>query len=153
VVEFDTLLKDRWDNYRLGFSRIFINSQEAANITQRILVAASGTTSLFRVALDYSAGLYGGKRVTSYHNKYTGEELDIVIHPWMPAGTIMFFSDMVPYPLSNVANILEFETRQGYYQIDWPLSTRQWQSGVYVDEALKNHFPPAFALLSNVANA
>ena len=150
IVEFDALLKDRWDNYRLGFTRIFINSQEAAKITVAILTSPTGVTSLFRAAMDYSQGLYGGKRVTSYHNKYTGEDLDIIIHPWVPPGTIIFYSDTVPYPLSNVANLIEFETRQGYYQIDWPLATRQWQSGVYVDEALKHFFLPAMSMINNV---
>lgn len=153
IKEFDTLLQDRWDNYRLGFTRILINSREAPIITRCILSTPSGTTSLFRASMDYNQGtLLAGRRITSYHNKFTGEDLDIIIHPWMPPGNIIFYSDTVPYPLSNVNNLVEFETRQGYYQIDWPLSTRQWQSGVYVDEALKHHFPPSMAWITNLGS-
>lgn len=156
IVEFDAMLKDRWDNYKLGFDRILCNSQEAININKKALNgSASGATSLFRFQLeaDKSEGVVAGSRVVAYHNKFTGRDLDVVVHPWMPPGTVVFWSDRVPYALSNVANIAQFRVRQGYYQIQWPLATRQYQYGVYVDEVLQNFFTPAFGMLTNIGNA
>jgi hypothetical protein len=156
VKEFDALLKDRWDNYRIGFKNglILINSQEAQNITTKILTQPTGVTSLFRVTQQYDAQgrLMGGKRLESYHNKFTDEDIDVQVHPWVPPGTVIFYSTRVPYPLPEAPNLLEFEERRGFYQINWPWNTRQYQSGFYWDGAFKNHFPPAFALLSNIGN-
>ncbi len=156
IVEFDAILKDRWDNYKLGFDRILCNSQEAININRKALNgAASGATSLFRFQIDANRGegIVAGSRVIAYHNKFTGRDLDVVVHPWIPPGTILFWSDRVPYALSNVANIIQFKVRQGYYQIQWPLATRQYQYGVYVDEVLQNFFTPAFGMITNIGNA
>ncbi|HLW71581.1 MAG TPA: hypothetical protein VKS22_13275 [Candidatus Binataceae bacterium] len=155
IVEFDALFKDRWENFRLGFKGgyILMNSQEIANITKKILQQAAGSTSLFRTSLEYNAqNIVVGRRITAYHNKYTNEDVSIEVHPWVPAGTVMFASSRVPYPMANVTNLLEFEERQGFYQIDWPLSTRQYQSGFYWDGAFKNHFTPAFGMISNLGN-
>ena len=145
IVEFDAMLKDRWDNYKLGFDRIFCNSQEAININKKALNgSASGATSLFRFQLeaDKSEGVVAGSRVVAYHNQFTGRDLDVVVHPWMPPGTIVFWSDRVPYALSNVANIAQFRVRQGYYQIQWPLATRQYQYGVYVARIADDQYRP-----------
>ena len=154
IVEFDAVFKDRWDNFRMGPTRILMNSQEVGNITKRILQQAAGSTSLFRTSLVYDSksGMIVGQRITAYHNKFTGKDVDIVIHPWVTPGTVIFWTDRVPYPLANVSNIIEFEERQGFYQIDWPLGTRQYQSGFYWDGAFKNHFTPAFQMLSNIGN-
>ena len=156
IVEFDALLKDRWDNFRIGFrgGLILMNSQEIQNITKKILNQAAGSTSLFRTAMTYDkSGMVVGMRIAAYHNKFTNEDIPIEVHPWVTAGTIIFYSSRIPYPLAGVNNILEFEERQGFYQIDWPLSTRQYQSGFYWDGCLKNHFTPGFGMIQNVGNA
>jgi hypothetical protein len=154
IVEFDAAFLDRYNNYRLGFDRILCNPQEAININIHALNGSSSAmTSLFRFNYEEQAkGMTAGRRVIAYHNKFTGKDLDIVVHPFIPAGTIIFWSDRVPYSLSNVANILQAKVRQGYYQIEWPLTTRQYQFGVYVDEAFENYFTPAFGIIQNVGN-
>jgi len=154
IVEFDAAFMDRYNNYRLGFDRILCNPQEAININIHALNGSSSAmTSLFRFNYDApDKGFVAGRRVIAYHNKFTGKDLDIVVHPFVPPGTIIFWSDRVPYTLSNVANILQAKVRQGYYQIEWPLSTRQYQFGVYVDEAFENYFTPAFGIIQNIGN-
>jgi hypothetical protein len=39
-----------------------------------------------------------------------------------------------------------------YYQIEWPLRSRRYESGVYMDEVLQHMFPPSMAIISNIAN-
>jgi hypothetical protein len=151
IVEIDAAFKDRYDNYRLGFTRILMSSQEIASITQIVLSQAAAGTSLFRVSANYGPnGMIMGYRITSYHNKWTGQDVDIIVHPWVPAGTMILWSDRVPYALSNVNNIIQAKVRQGYYQIEWPLQTRQYQFGVYVDEAFENYFLPAFGIIQGI---
>lgn len=154
IVEFDAAFQDRYNNYRLGFTRILLSSQETGNLTKKILNQPAGVTSLFRGSymLPQDGGMAAGFRITSYHNKWTGQDVDVVTHPWVPAGTVILWSDRVPYALSNVTNIIQAKVRQGYYQLEWPLSTRQYQFGVYTDETFENYFTPAFGMITNVGN-
>jgi hypothetical protein len=61
-------------------------------------------------------------------------------------------SETLPYPLSGVSNVIEKHYRQDYYQIEWPLRKRRYESGVYVDGALAHYFPPATAIINNIAD-
>jgi hypothetical protein len=154
IVEIDVALKAFWDNYRLTPTDIYVSSQEMTNISKKVLSASS--TSAQRFVFNSEQGvLAGGTMVRSYLNKYAMDgaaEIPIRLHPEMPAGTIMFFCDTLPYPLSNVSNVLQIRTRRDYYQIEYPLRSRKYEYGVYVDSVLQNYFPPAFGMISNIAN-
>jgi hypothetical protein len=56
------------------------------------------------------------------------------------------------YQSNEVPNVAEMKERTSFYQIDWPLVTRQRQSGVYVEEVLAVYAPFAMAIISNIAN-
>ena len=75
--------------------------------------------------------------------------LDVEVHPYLPPGTIVFWSEKIPYELSGVQNLLEARVRQDYYQIQWPWRTRRYEYGVYVDEVFSCYYTPAFAVISN----
>ena len=70
----------------------------------------------------------------------------------MPAGTILMTTKMLPYPLSGVGNVMQIRTRQDYYQIEWPLRSRRYEYGIYVDEVLQHYFPPSMAVITNIGN-
>lgn len=157
IVEIDAALKSFWDNYRLSPTKIWVNSQEQQNITRKIL--NSGASSSYRVTLTAQAengvAIGGGALVTSYQNMFAyggAQTIPIQLHPFLPPGTVLFTTDFLPYPLSNVANVLQVKTRRDYYQLEWPLNSRRYEYGVYVDEVLQNYFPPAFGLITNIAN-
>lgn len=157
IVEIDAALKAFWDDYRLSPTRIWVNSQELQNITRKIL--SSGASSAYRVTLTSQAqsgvAIGGGALVTSYQNKFAfagAQTIPIVMHPFLPPGTILFTTDQLPYPLSNVGNVLQVKTRRDYYQLEWPLRSRRYEYGVYVDEVLQNYFTPAFGIITNIAN-
>ena len=159
VVEIDAALKSFWDNFRLSPDLMLVSSQELLNITRKVI--AGGGAPLFRFNLDGGEGTVSavtataGAIVGSYLNKYTmsgGQLVQILLHPNVPPGTIVFYSRTIPYPLSNVANILQMKMRQDYYQLEWPMQTRQYQYGVYADGVLQNYFPPAFGIIRNIAN-
>ncbi|WP_024517064.1 hypothetical protein [Bradyrhizobium sp. Tv2a-2] len=154
IAEIDAALKDRWDNYRLSPDTIWVNSQEALNISKKILQGNSNAAQRF-VFDSRQDSLGGGVMVRSYLNRFSmggAKTLDIRIHPNMPAGTIMMTSRSLPYPVSGVANVLQMRMRQDYYQIEWPLRSRKYESGVYADGVLQCYFPPAFAVINNIAN-
>lgn len=154
IVEIDAALKDRWDNYRLTPDTIWVNSQEALNISKKIVAGSSSAAQRFVFNAEQGA-MAGGIMVRSYLNRFSmsgAAEIPIRIHPNLPAGTILMTTSKLPYPLSNVANIYQVRTRQDYYQIEWPLRSRKYEYGVYADEVLQNYFPPSLGIISNIAN-
>jgi hypothetical protein len=154
VVEIETVLKANWDLYRLSPDELWVSSQEAANISKKIL--AGGAAGAQRFVFDSRhEGIDGGMMASSYKNKYSlagAKSLDIKVHPNMPAGTMLFLTRKLPYPLANVGNVVQMRTRQDYYQIEWPLRARRYEYGVYADEVLQHYFPPSMSIVTNIAN-
>ncbi len=153
VVEIDNVLKLMWDNWRLSPDTIWVNSQQALDISRKVLQGT--TTAAQRIFFAESRdSMGGGIMIRTYLNPFSlggGQTLDIRIHPNMPPGTILFTTKTLPYPMSNVANVFQVRCRQEYYQIEWPLRTRKWESGVYVDEVLQCYFPASMAVITNIA--
>jgi len=116
---------------------------------------AGGTNAAQRFVFDADQGaLGGGVMVRTYLNKFSmagPKVLDIRVHPNMPAGALLMTSRTLPYPLSNVGNVMQVRTRQDYYQIEWPPRARRYETGVYADEVLQNYFPPSMAVIANIA--
>jgi hypothetical protein len=152
ISEWDQFLQAAYDQYKIGFDRILMSSTDLGLTTGQML--ASGSTSTpFMTIFDADAAsgrIVAGRRITSYMNKFMGNDLPIEVHPYLPPGTCMFWSDRVPYELSGVSNILQIRTRMDYYQIQWPLVRRAYEYGVYMDEVIENNFPPAFGLIQGV---
>jgi hypothetical protein len=154
VVEIEAVLKANWDQYRLSPDEVWVSSQEANNISKKIL--AGGANSAQRFIFDAQQdAIGGGVMATTYKNKYSlagAKSLDIKIHPNMPPGTMLFLTRKLPYPLANVGNVLQVRTRQDYYQIEWPLRARRYEYGVYADQVLQHFFPPSMSVITNIGN-
>jgi hypothetical protein len=154
IVEIDAALKSMWDLYRLSPDTMWVNSQEALNISKKI-VAGSTTAAQRFVFETVQDAIGGGIMVRTYLNRFSmagGSVIDIKVHPNVPAGTILMTSKSLPYPLSGVGNVIQIKTRQDYYQIEWPLRSRKYEYGVYSDQVLQNYFPPSMAVIYNIAN-
>lgn len=159
VVEIDDALKGMWDNSQLGATVIYVNSQELKNITAKCL--ASGNASLLQYNNQTADGqpyrLTAGGVIAMYFNPYTpdgGKMIPIRLHPKVPAGTILLYCEELPmqYQNNNVANVAEIKTRQDYYQIDWPVTKRSYETGVYSEQVLAIYAPFAMAVIANIAN-
>lgn len=154
VVEVDAALKSMWDNYRLGPDTMWVGSQVGQDLGKKILSTNGATGAQRFVIATQQDQIMGGIMVRQYLNKFSmagGSTIDIRIHPNMPAGSILMTSRSIPYPISGVGNVFQVRTRQDYYQIEWPLRTRRYETGVYADEVLQNYFPPSMAFISNIA--
>lgn len=157
VTEIDVALKDRWDNYRLTIEELWVNSQELLNLTNK--VTKGGTASAFRINLPANptdmSTLTAGTLVGEYISKFSmngGKAFPIRLHPDVPAGTMIGMSHSLPYPLNNVPQVWRMAVRQEYYGQDWPLKSRKYEYGTYVDEVLQCYFPPSCIVLSNIGN-
>ena len=160
VNEIDQMMVAMWNNYQVSLSEIWVNSQELKNITTKVLTGASGG-SLVNYFHDPKAGEYiltAGGVVEFYYNPFmapgAGRRIPINIHPMVPPGTIVGWASDLPiqYQSNEVPNVAEVKTRQDYYQIDWPITTRQRQVGVYAEEVLAVYAPFAMGVISNVTN-
>ncbi|MBV9861893.1 MAG: hypothetical protein JO267_07070 [Alphaproteobacteria bacterium] len=158
VVEIDAMFERMWDLYELSPTVLYVNSQELKNITNKVLSNASGPLVRYEVsgdgtALDFAASV----TVSYYYNPFAingGLRIPIRIHPRVPPGTILGWAENLPvqYQSNEVPNVAEVKTRQDYYQIDWPVVTRQRQVGVYAEEVLAVYAPFALGVITNIAN-
>jgi hypothetical protein len=160
VVEIDTMFQTMWNNFELSPTVLYVNAQELRNITTKVLSNASGPLLRYDTAADGSDGEYqltASGTVQFYYNPfaiYGGLRIPIKIHPRVPPGTIIGWAENLPiqYQSNEVPNVAEIKTRQDYYQIDWPIVTRQRQVGVYAEEVLAVYAPFAMGVITNIAN-
>jgi len=152
IVEIDAALQSFWDNARLSPNEIWVHSQEARNINKRIVGA--GTSSLVRFTTQETNEpfIMGGTSVAKYWNKFTAQWIDLNIHPSMPAGTMLFKTNEIPYPMAEVGAVNLVRCRRDYYQIEWPFVSRQYVYGVYTDEVLVCRAPLSLGVIANIAN-
>jgi hypothetical protein len=160
VVEIDTMFQKMWDDFELSPTVLYVNSQELKNITSKVLSNASGPLLRFDSPADGSQGEYqvtASGVVQFYYNPFAingGLRIPIRVHPRVPPGTIIGWTENLPiqYQSNEVPNVAEIKTRQDYYQIDWPLVTRQRQVGVYTEEVLAVYAPFAMGVICNIGD-
>ena len=63
------------------------------------------------------------------------------MHPMMPPNTLYFHIGKNPYPQSGIGNVLAALIQRDYYSIEWPVTTRQWGWGTYVQYVLAHSLP------------
>lgn len=152
IVEIDAALKDFWDDYRLTPDTIWVSSDVALTVGQKI--TAGNANGAYRIVINMEQGMMaGGMMVATYLNRFSMNGANILkvrIHPNMPAGMILFTTSKLPYPVNGVSNVFQVRTRQEYYQIEWPLRTRKYEYGVYADEVLQHYFPPSMGVIANI---
>ncbi len=153
IVEFEEAFVYFYNRYRLSPTKIYVSAQELINITKKVI--ANGGAPLLKLNANINSqtnAIAAGVVVGSYLNKVTGQEIPLVVHPNMPAGTVFFYTERLPYPLANVSNVAQMLLRQDYYQLEWPLRTRQYEYGVYADGVLQHYAPFSMGVITNIAN-
>jgi len=138
-----------YNKYRLSPTRIFVSSQECVNITKKII--GNGGAPLIRFAMDAKniadGQISAGVVIGSYLNKVMNVQVPIQVHPNLPPGTILFYTDALPYPMNGVADVVRKKLRRDYYQMEWPLKSRKYADGVL------QHFAPfSLGVITNITN-
>ncbi len=150
------MLITMWNNNQLSPTVIYCNAQEIRNISTKVLTGASSAPMVrYNVGENASSmQLAASPFVDTYFNPITKQPLRIEVHPNMPQGTILAWADDLPaqYQSSEVPNVAEIRARQDYYQIDWPVTSRQQAVGVYCEEVLVVYAPFAIGIINNIAN-
>ena len=157
IVEFSNLFKDRYDNYRLGPSDIWMSSDVALSF--RNLCVANGSSTpvpLMRINVENGgvANIIAGANLPQLFNMYTGETIKTHVHPYLPAGMALATTEVLPYTIDEEPTPLaiRYAAPTGNYRmIEWPLRTTAYESAVRVREVLENKFPPALGLIQNIS--
>ena len=158
VNEIDTMFQQMWNLYQVSPTVLYVNVQELKNITAKVLSNASGPLLRYNVTGDDNPyDLAAAGAVSFYFNPFAlngGLKIPVRIHPRVPPGTIIGYAENLPiqYQSNEVPHVAEIKTRQDYYQIDWPVVTRQRQVGVYAEEVLAVYAPFAMGVITNIAN-
>lgn len=152
IVEFEEAFAYFFNRYRITPTTIDVSSQELLNITKKIIDNGGAPLLQLSVNATQQGMISAGVVVGSYLNKITNTRVAIRVHPNMPAGTMMFSTMRLPYPLAGIPNIVQMRMRQDYYQIEWPLQTRQHEFGVYADGVLQHYAPFSLGVITNIGN-
>jgi hypothetical protein len=161
VAEIDTVLQSLWDSYRVSPSVMLVNSQEQKNITNKVLSGsdADSVAPLLRqnVTVGADGEIRAGQVVSWYFNPFclgTGKMIPVILHPNVPPGTILMWAEDLPaqYQTNEVPNVAEMHVRRDWYDIEWPLTSRSYQHGIYAEETLAVYAPFAMAVLKGIAN-
>lgn len=158
VNEIDDFLENQWTQFKSTCDAIWVNAQQLRDITKKVLNGSSAP--LLRYEMDGGEGsqeyrLTGSGTIAFYFNPYLpggGRKIPIIVHPTLPAGTILFQGKTIPpyFKKSSMANVGEVICRRDYYSVDWADTTREYQFGTYSEEVLAIYFPPAFGMLVGV---
>lgn len=148
ITQINAAFQVMWDRYRTGPDEIWVNSQELLDMNY--LVIYNGGAPLIRYNLDGQrpGQIDAGAVIGSLLNKVMNKYVPIKVHPNMPPGTILGWSDTVPYPLNDVGALVKKKLRRDYYSIEWPLRTKRYEYGLYFDGCLQCYFPPAFFVMN-----
>lgn len=149
IAEISADLRLFWDLYKIVPDRILANSQEQANITNKVV--ANGGVPVIRYPVSGGQGLTAGVVVDSITHPVTKRPVPIEVHPDMVPGTLMYEADTVPFQ-GAIGPVKRVKTRREYHRIDWPLRTRKNEWGVYVDEVLQVYYPQTLGVRTNIAN-
>lgn len=149
IKELDEINSRLFNKYKNGATRYLVSEQVAKDITSAI-VANQGAPTLF-VNNSEKNSITGNYMVTNYVNKsYGGQPIQIMVHPWLPDGTMVVMCDEVPYPNANVPSVLEMECGYDYRQIEYARTTPQYEYEIRCYEALKHYFPACQAIITNI---
>lgn len=151
VYEFEEAFIHFFTRYRLSPDTVYVNARDLVSLTKLIIGNSGAPLIKLNVDISNTNNIRAGTVVGSYLNKVTGDELSIVVHPNLPAGSYLFYSSRLPAYVQGATSPIQIRTRQEYYQIEWPLRTRKYEYGVYADAVLQCLFTPAFGLITNAA--
>jgi hypothetical protein len=153
-------------NYFLTPETLYCGPALMSSIVNKILTTTTGANApIGSQRINFTMGdagaVVGGTFGVSYRSKFAGiamgenEVADIRLktHPLLPDNCIFFDFQTNPYPDSNIPAVRRIQTMQEYYSIQWPLRTRQWEIGTYVNELFQEYVPFGFAGLTGVAHA
>lgn len=147
IDQIEAVLAFIWQNFQARITKIWC-ATDTKQAFDHAVMSAGSTSGTFRFIYDRDSqgNILGGMTVSGYKSKYAinetgGDIIPVILHPMFPPGTMFFDIDVNPYPTSRLKFMRGMLTRRDYYSIEWPVVTRQWTFGTYVDELIQHYMP------------
>lgn len=106
ISQFDQVLASQWSNWHVAPSVMIMSPNMNATLVGKLM--SLNNSSLYRIEVSQERGtIAGGAMVTGYVNKFapfadgTPRYVDVIPHPYMPDGTVLFLCETIPYPMGN----------------------------------------------------
>lgn len=149
IAEIDLAIETFFSSYRMIPTHIFISGMDQKGIRNLIL---NGNTNVAPFTVVDGKVIGGAGAWMAYRNPigFGNPTLEIVVHPFIPQGTILFYTDKLPYAMQNLTDICKMNLRRDYMAITWPLVTRKWFYGVYFDGVLQHYAPFSMGVISGI---
>lgn len=107
ISQFDNILASQWSNWQIAPSLMVMSPNMNAALVGKLL-GTGGAGGFYRLDVTQERNtVNGGMMVTGYVNKFapfadgTPKMIDIIPHPYMPDGTVLFMCESIPYPMGN----------------------------------------------------
>ena len=106
ISQYDTILANLWVNWHTAPSLMLMSPNMNASLVGKLQALGAGNFYRIDVGAERNQ-VNGGLMVSGYVNKFapfadgTPRMIDIIPHPYMPDGTVLFVSETIPYPMAN----------------------------------------------------
>jgi hypothetical protein len=158
VTAFENMFLSIWNVAKTSPTAIMVNAAQAQEIANLILSQPSAVTYL-NTDEGGRVNATAGGRIGQVVNAPANTVVPIEVHPSLPPGTIAFRTDRVPWPQSNISNVLAVRTLRDMTQFDYATARIAATLGggprkefeIRSVEAFINRAPAAMGLLTNVA--
>lgn len=160
ITEIDSILFQIQQAALTGPTRIYLSTDQVPAFRSAFMVGASTSTALNYFFPNGGPGTDGSGitvngRIAQYHNIFGlpgGEFIDVIQHPYLPAGTILFDVDKLQetYAASRLGETRGVFCRRDTYGVEFALTSRKYPFGVFSEEVLAVKTPNLLAYIKGL---
>jgi hypothetical protein len=152
-VEFQNLFYSLYSSVIADPDYILTTASVRKSLANAIQQQGTGSSTGYR--LNYQTGADGitiGSVVTAIQNESTGKMVDVIPHPYMPAGVALVHSKTLPFPDSGVSETVQVVNVQDLIVLEWPQIQLSWDASTYQYGTLAFRAPAWSAALTNIVS-
>jgi len=160
ITEIDAILYQIQQAALTGPTKIYLSTDQVPAFRSAFMVGASSGTNINYFFPDGGpkadgSGIEINGRIAKYHNVFGlpgGEFVDVIQHPYLPAGTIFFDVDKLQetYSNSRLGETRGVFVRRDTYGIEFAQTSRKYPFGVFSEEVLAVKTPNLIAYLKGL---
>ena len=157
ITEIDSILFQIQQAALTGPTKIYLSTDQVPAFRSAFMVGATGSTAMNYFfpnggPMGDGSGLAVNGRIAKYHNIFGlpgGEFIDVIQHPYLPAGTILFDVDKLQetYSNSRLGETRGVFVRRDTYGIEFAQTSRKYPFGVFSEEVLAVKTPNLIAFI------
>jgi hypothetical protein len=125
----------------IGDADTILTSGSVRRALAKAIQQSGGTATGYRINYDGGDGVNIGSVVTGLANETTGKMVDLVAHPYMPAGVALVWQKTLPFPDSGVAETTQVANVQDMMVIEWPTIQMSYDVSSYQIGTLLHRAP------------